>query len=308
MGGGAPPAPGRPPRAAAGAGRGPPRALRRCPAAPGQLPPAPPRGPRPAADKGRRGRYSPNKVRAMAPAGAGRAARGWHWRGGAHGTAAGRARGARRGEAAGAGAGAGAAPGLGRGGTRGAEGAAAGPGAAPVWLLAARPRSVRPAASGSHLAPLGPPPAARPPGLRRRRPRDGCRDNAAAAGAQREGAGSGARGPPRAAAGRGSGPRAPEARGAAGRAAGGRRSARAPSALLRHRLGATRSWYKRKSGLVNKHPFPVKKQTQLFGGRPAGTARRALCSPPQSCWGARSCEQPGCHRLPGTAHPSSETV
>lgn len=99
MGGGAPPAPGRPPRAAAGAGRGPPRALRRCPAAPGQLPPAPPRGPRPAADKGRRGRYSPNKVRAMAPAGAGRAARGWHWRGGAHGTAAGRARGARRGEA-----------------------------------------------------------------------------------------------------------------------------------------------------------------------------------------------------------------
>lgn len=49
---------------------------------------------------------------------------------------------ARRGEAAGAGA----APGLGRGGTRGAEGAVAGPGAAPVWLLAARPRSVRPAA------------------------------------------------------------------------------------------------------------------------------------------------------------------
>lgn len=198
-------------------------------------------------------------------------------------------------------------PGAGEGGdarSRGGRGGAGrGPGVAarcPPALSAAR-RLGEPSCAAR-------PASCRPPGLRRRRPRDGCRDNAAAAGAQREGAGSGARGPPRAAAGRGSGPRAPEARGAAGRAAGGRRSARAPSALLRHRLGATRSWYKRKSGLVNKHPFPVKKQTQLFGGRTAGTARRALCSPPQSCWGARSCEQPGCHRLPGTAHPSSETV
>lgn len=236
----------------------------------------PPRGPRPAADKGRRGRYSPNKVRAMAPAGAGRAARGWHWRGGAHGTAAGRARGARRGEAVGAGA-AGAAPGPGRGGTRGAEGAAAGPGAAPVSLLAACPRSVRPAASGSHLAPpLGPPPAARP----------AC---AAAArgtvavttrpppGHKGKGPGAEPEGPP----GR------PRGGGAAGRAAGGRGSARAPAALLGHRLGAARSRYKRKSGLVSSRPCPGKNQAQLFGaGREdSGRVPQGAVQPPSELLG-----------------------
>lgn len=188
-------------------------------------------------------------------------------------------------------------PGAGEGGdarSRGGRGGAGrGPGVAahcPPALSAAR-RLGEPSCAAR-------PASCRPPGLRRRRPRDGCRDNAAAAGAQREGAGSGARGPPRAAAGRGSGPRAPEARGAAGRAAGGRRSARAPSALLRHRLGAARSWYKRKSGLVNKHPFPVKKQTQLFGGRTAGTARRALCSPPPELLGR---EKLRAARLPSAA-------